>query len=147
MDYGLIDYHTDNSNKRIDEILLDRKSKQLIMSQFYTGNINKELIDIKLNKDHNKDLKNYYTNNLLLDDNHNVIKNKLIKTKDDSFFNYQLHHLKSKLPDLPKIPVEISSVNLDRFYPLMKDPQINCIEKFRRGGENSVLQTLDNFKC
>ena len=81
MDYGLIDYHTDNSNKRIDEILLDRKSKQLIMSQFYTGNINNDLNKVNLNKDHNKDLKNYYTNNILLDDNHNVIKNKLIKTK------------------------------------------------------------------
>mgnify|MGYP006098329417 CR=1 FL=1 len=81
MDYGLIDYHTDNSNKRIDEILLDRKSKQLIMSQFYTGNINNDLNKVNLNKNNNKDLKNYYTNNILLDDNHNVIKNKLIKTK------------------------------------------------------------------
>jgi hypothetical protein len=147
MDYGVIDYHTDNSNKRIDEILLERKSKQIIMSQFYNGKINKDLKEIKLNKDHNKDLKNYYTNNLLLDDNHKVIKNNTIKTNNDSFFDHQLHHLKSKLPDLPKIPVDISSVNLDRFYPLMKDPQINSIEKFTRGGENTVLQTLDNFKC
>jgi len=147
MDYGVIDYHTDNSNKRIDEILLERKSKQIIMSQFYNGKINKDLKEIKLNKDHNKDLKNYYTNNLLLDDNHKVIKNNTIKANNDSFFDLQLHHLKSKLPDLPKIPVDISSVNLDRFYPLMKDPQINSIEKFTRGGENTVLQILDNFKC
>jgi len=140
MDYGLINYHTDNSNKRVEEILLDRKSKQLIMSQFYTGVINKNLGNIKVNKDKNKDLKNYYANNLLLDDNNKVIKNKTINNEKNSFFDNQLNYVKSNIVDIP-------SVNLDRFYPLMKDPQINSIENFRRGGENTVLQTLDNFEC
>ena len=145
MDYGVIDYNTQNLNKNIEEILLHRKQSQIIMSQFYKGEINNNLKNINLNKN-NKELKNYYTNNLLLDDNNKVIKNKPIKNKN-SFFDNQLIYVKNELPDLPQIPVEVSSVNLDRFYPIMKDPQINCIEKFIRGGENTVLQTLDNFKC
>ena len=38
---------------------------------------------------------------------------------------------------------ELSSVGFNRWEPLFFDPQKNCIEPFRRMGDNTVLHTLD----
>ena len=43
--------------------------------------------------------------------------------------------------------VDFKSATMNRFYPLKKNPQINCVEPFIRGGQNSVLLFLDNYKC
>ena len=38
---------------------------------------------------------------------------------------------------------ELSGVGFNRWEPLFFDPQKNCIEPFRRIGENTVLFSLD----
>ena len=38
---------------------------------------------------------------------------------------------------------ELKGVGINRWEPLFFDPQKNCIEPFRRIGENTVLNTLD----
>ena len=40
---------------------------------------------------------------------------------------------------------ELKGVGINRWEPLFFDPQKNCIETFTRGGENSVLNTLDTY--
>ena len=41
---------------------------------------------------------------------------------------------------------ELSGVGFNRWEPLFFDPQKNCIEPFRRNGENTVLFSLDKHK-
>lgn len=41
-------------------------------------------------------------------------------------------------------PFTLVGKGWNRWVPLFFDPQKNCIEKFQRGGENSVLHELDN---
>ena len=41
---------------------------------------------------------------------------------------------------------ELSGVGFNRWEPLFFDPQKNCIEPFRRIGENTVLFSLDKHK-
>jgi hypothetical protein len=138
MDYGLIDYHTYKSNMRVDKILLDRKKKQLIKADFYKGKLNDNK-KVNLN-DKKTSLKNDYSNNLLINNANQIIRHNKTHSKPDIILNNHIKNVKGKIVDIP-------SINLDRFFPLMKDPQINCLEKFVRGGENTVLKTLDNFKC
>ena len=38
-----------------------------------------------------------------------------------------------------------TGVGINRWEPLFFDPQKNCLENFTRGGENSVLNTLDTY--
>jgi hypothetical protein len=39
--------------------------------------------------------------------------------------------------------VDIQASIQNQFYPLPKNPQVNCIEPFTRGGDSSVLQIRD----
>ena len=38
---------------------------------------------------------------------------------------------------------ELSGVGINRWEPLFFNPQKNCIEPFRRNGENTILFSLD----
>jgi hypothetical protein len=44
----------------------------------------------------------------------------------------------------PDNPLTLVGKGWNRWESLFFDPQKNCIEKFQRGGENSVLQELDH---
>ena len=46
---------------------------------------------------------------------------------------------------ITKEDIQLTGVGINRWEPLFFDPQKNCIENFRRGGENSVLNTLDAY--
>lgn len=39
--------------------------------------------------------------------------------------------------------VDIQASIQNQFYPLPKNPQVNCIEPFTRGGDSTVLQIRD----
>jgi len=41
--------------------------------------------------------------------------------------------------------ISLTGVGINRWEPLFFDPQKNCIENFKRGGENSVLESLDTY--
>jgi hypothetical protein len=43
--------------------------------------------------------------------------------------------------------IHLTGMGINRWTPLFFDPQKNCIENFTRGGENSVLNTLDTYKA
>jgi hypothetical protein len=43
--------------------------------------------------------------------------------------------------------VDFKSATMNRFFPLMKNLQLNCVEPFTRGGISSVLQDLDSYQC
>ena len=47
--------------------------------------------------------------------------------------------------DVKKEDIQLTGVGINRWEPLFFDPQKNCIENFTRGGENSVLNTLDTY--
>lgn len=46
---------------------------------------------------------------------------------------------------ITKKDIIATGVGINRWEPLFFDPQKNCIEQFTRGGENSVLNTLDTY--
>ena len=47
--------------------------------------------------------------------------------------------------DVKKEDIQLTGIGINRWEPLFFDPQKNCIENFTRGGENSVLNTLDTY--
>ena len=46
---------------------------------------------------------------------------------------------------ITKNNISLTGVGINRWEPLFFEPQKNCIENFTRGGENSVLLTLDTY--
>jgi hypothetical protein len=127
-----IDYNTINTNQEFNKILKNRKEKQSLILNYQSGK----------NVDFSSDnVRNNYSKNLLLNVDGKLIKDvKSVKDYDGYF--------KIKLDSKERGKyTNITATGLNRFYPLMKNPQENCIEKFTRGGENTVLNTLDNFKC
>ena len=55
---------------------------------------------------------------------------------DDGFFEQDSTRLTNNA-------FELKGVGINRWEPLFFDPQKNCIEPFKRIGENTVLDTLD----
>jgi len=60
----------------------------------------------------------------------------MIHFKDNGY-----HQVSSRLTNNA---FELKGIGINRWEPLFFDPQKNCIEPFRRIGENTVLDTLDN---
>ena len=52
------------------------------------------------------------------------------------------NQLPNQLPNTENL-YELTGVGFNRWEPLFFDPQKNCIEPFRRIGENTVLLSLD----
>jgi len=71
--------------------------------------------------------------------NHNdmLLKNKVSKNYGTRF-NQDSRNITDK-------DISLLGQGINRWEPLFYDPQKNCIEKFTRGGENSVLNTLDTY--
>ena len=65
-----------------------------------------------------------------------VIPSEQIQNRDQ-YTGYNLANLN------PDNPIPLVGKGWNRWNPLFFDPQKNCIEKFQRGGENSVLHELD----
>ena len=127
-----IDYNTTNTNQEFSKILKDRKEQQSLILNYQSG----KKVDFS-----SDNVRNNYSKNLLLNADGKLIKDvKSVKDYDGYF--------KIKLDSKERGKyTNITATGLNRFYPLMKNPQENCIEKFTKGGENTVLNTLDNFKC
>ena len=68
-----------------------------------------------------------------------VLIEELSKTKKNySFITEETGNITNK-------DISLSAVGINRWEPLFFDPQKNCIENFTRGGENSILNTLDTY--
>ena len=66
------------------------------------------------------------------------IQTKMIHTKPQpSLFDITM----SKQEQSQFVDIQASIQN--QFYPLPKNPQVNCIEPFTRGGDSTVLQIRD----
>lgn len=74
--------------------------------------------------------------------NHNDM---LIKPKDVDYRGNYGKRFNQDSRVVTKNDVILTGVGINRWEPLFFDPQKNCIENFRRGGENSVLNTLDAY--
>tara|TARA_B110000977_G_scaffold180526_1_gene240246 strand:- start:111 stop:386 length:276 start_codon:yes stop_codon:yes gene_type:complete len=73
--------------------------------------------------------------------NHNDL---LLKVEDVKSSNYgKRFNQDSRL--ITNNDISLTGVGVNRWEPLFFNPQKNCIENFRRGGENSVLNTLDTY--
>lgn len=73
--------------------------------------------------------------------NHNDM---LLKPSEVKSSNYGKRFNQS-CRDVKKEDIKLTGVGINRWEPLFFDPQKNCLENFTRGGENSVLNTLDAF--
>tara|TARA_B110001469_G_scaffold122989_1_gene134383 strand:- start:3824 stop:4246 length:423 start_codon:yes stop_codon:yes gene_type:complete len=140
-----MDYEQFNNNninlQQITKILFKRKLKQLEINNYKNGNSNINVNSINLDENIQNDLKNDYSDGLLLNNSNKIMSKTINQRKYQSIFDIESNYKKNMgIVDIP-------SIGLNRFYPLMKDPQLNCIEKFERGGINTVLQDLDNYKC
>lgn len=135
-------YQTLNSNNRQDYILKKRLIDQYSLLQYGKyANLNIDTNKINYNKK-NEHLKNKVSKELFLTtDNNDIEKHVKSQYKPTQLFSDQFN--KSK--PYRKQFIDQPAINLNRFYELYKNPQINCIEPFIRGGHNSVLETLDNF--
>lgn len=135
-------YQTLSSNNRQDYILKKRLIDQYSLLQYGKyANLNIDTNKINYNKK-NEHLKNKVSKELFLTtDNNDIEKHVKSQYKPTQLFSVQFN--KSK--PYRKQFIDQPAINLNRFYDLYKNPQINCIEPFIRGGHNSVLETLDNF--
>tara|TARA_B110000285_G_scaffold207652_2_gene247190 strand:- start:93 stop:602 length:510 start_codon:yes stop_codon:yes gene_type:complete len=105
-----------------------------IIIQNIGKNINRDDIDINsklLNLD--KQLNLDTTNNLEDIQQNNLILDPVIFNVENTYLNNPAFNIKG--------------LNKNRWYNLSKNnPQDNCIEPFKRLGENTVLNQLDDFK-
>jgi hypothetical protein len=135
-------YQTLSSNSRQDYILKKRLIDQYSLLQYGKyANLNIDTNKINYNKK-NEHLKNKVSKELFLTtDNNDIEKHVKSQYKPTQLFSNQFNKSKSYRKQF----IDQPAINLNRFYDLYKNPQINCIEPFIRGGHNSVLETLDNF--
>tara|TARA_B110000285_G_scaffold230362_1_gene296829 strand:- start:2115 stop:2624 length:510 start_codon:yes stop_codon:yes gene_type:complete len=114
-----------NHNFPLDpEIRIQKIGKNINMNDI---DINSKLLNLDkpLNRDVTNNLKNIETNNLILDP--------IIFNVENTYLNNPSFNIKG--------------LNKNRWYNLSKNnPQDNCIEPFKRLGENTVLNQLDDFK-
>ena len=73
-----------------------------------------------------------------MDNSNNMMNTNLLQNEDQKLMNggFDKSHYDKNL-------CELSGVGFNRWEPLFFDPQKNCIEPFRRNGENTVLFSLD----
>jgi hypothetical protein len=136
-----VDFNLPNSHKREKYILDTRLIKNNKLLEYSNGllNINNKLqeTDKNLNIRNKPNKKLYLTN-----DYNNIEKNQIVKNKETTLFDEQFNKSKKYRKEFLDQP----AVDLNRFYKLYKNPQVNCVEPFIRGGNNSVLEYLDNFE-
>ena len=130
MDQFFLDYVSEYNNKRKNEV------KNKLKSNIDAINIYKSTIkDINTQENPNqveKNLQKYYNENLIFGNNQQETITDILENK------YKTSN---------KNIVDTNSYSINRFYQLHKNPQENCIEKFTRGGENTVLDLIDNYNC
>ena len=73
-----------------------------------------------------------------MDNSNNMMNTNLLQNEDQKLMNggFDKSHYDKNL-------CELSGVGFNRWEPLFFNPQKNCIEPFRRNGENTVLFSLD----
>lgn len=66
------------------------------------------------------------------------------ETKENAMIHFDDGGFHQESSRLTNNAFELKGVGINRWEPLFFDPQKNCIEPFRRLGEDTVLNTLDN---
>ena len=73
-----------------------------------------------------------------MDNSNNMMNTNLLQNEDQKLMNGGFDK-----SNYDKNLCELSGVGFNRWEPLFFDPQKNCIEPFRRNGENTILFSLD----
>ena len=76
-----------------------------------------------------------------MDNSNNMMNTNLLQNEDQKLMNGGFDK-----SNYDKNLCELSGVGFNRWEPLFFDPQKNCIEPFRRIGENTVLDILDKHE-
>jgi hypothetical protein len=130
MDNFFIDYVSEYNKNKKNEV------KNKLKSNIDAINIYKNTINPINTQDNPNNielnLQKYYNENLILGNNH---------------YESITQNIENNLNKSKKNIVDVPSYEINRFYNLHKNPQLNCIEHFTRGGENTVLNLIDNYKC